>query len=289
MLDGVMFERYCLYLDPIVSYSHRCRLVHSYLKLQNIIPVCFTDPMPTEAGIVFSERYPDELNSCDTLAQIYNRDASMFGLPAKLPMLWDAKDNKVVSNDSYKIMQLLNTMAQQYQLEATVNLFPLEYQSEINHMMHQIHTVNCTPYAVQAAQTQTDYDMSLIRLFSGLGCFIPRLHSDAYLVGNQLTLADFLLYPTLARFDPIYYRHFRCRITKLRNIKVLFEYYQRLQRLPGIKQTYDPELTRQCYQHLFTRPEFVPTYAVSQVSLRPVAFKWRREPNEKRTPIFSVV
>ena len=55
-----------------------------------------------------------------------------------------------------------------------------------------------------------------------------------YLLGEQLTEADWRLFPTLVRFDAVYYGHFKCNLRRLVDYPNLWGYTRELYQLPGI-------------------------------------------------------
>jgi len=55
-------------------------------------------------------------------------------------------------------------------------------------------------------------------LFAALDTWDEVLGRQRYLCGDRLTEADWFLFTTLLRFDPVYYTHFKC------NLKHIYEY-----------------------------------------------------------------
>ena len=58
-----------------------------------------------------------------------------------------------------------------------------------------------------------------------------------YLLGDRLTEADWRLFTTLLRFDPVYYGHFKCNRRRLAEYPNLWAYTRELYQVPGVAET----------------------------------------------------
>jgi putative glutathione S-transferase len=67
-----------------------------------------------------------------------------------------------------------------------------------------------------------------------------RLSRRRYLVGQQLTEADWRLFPTLVRFDVAYFSLFKCNKRSIADYPNLSNYMRELYRVPGIAATVKP-------------------------------------------------
>ena len=81
-----------------------------------------------------------------------------------------------------------------------------------------------------------------------------RLSGQRYLVGNRLTEADWRLFTTLVRFDPVYVGHFKCNRNRIRDFPALQGYLQDLYQIPGVAETVD---IRQIKQHYYCSHETI--------------------------------
>jgi len=63
------------------------------------------------------------------------------------------------------------------------------------------------------------------------------LSQNRYLTGTQITEADWRLFPTLVRFDSVYYLHFKCNKKRLVDYPNLWPYTRELYQIPGIAKT----------------------------------------------------
>ena len=71
-------------------------------------------------------------------------------------------------------------------------------------------------------------------LFEALDLLESRLAGRRYLVGELITEADWRLFVTLIRFDPVYHGHFKCNLRRLVNYPNLSGYLRDLYQQPGI-------------------------------------------------------
>ena len=56
---------------------------------------------------------------------------------------------------------------------------------------------------------------------------------------SGLTEADWRLFTTLIRFDPVYFGHFKCNLREIRDYSALSRYLKELYHLPGVAETVD--------------------------------------------------
>jgi putative glutathione S-transferase len=74
-------------------------------------------------------------------------------------------------------------------------------------------------------------------LFDTLDDLEARLARKRYLVGHRITEADWRLFTTLVRFDPVYFGHFKCNKRRLVDYPNLWGYVRDLYQVPGVAET----------------------------------------------------
>ena len=97
--------------------------------------------------------------------------------------------------------------------------------------------VNDGVYRAGFATTQPAYERAVIRLFATLDELEERLSTQRYLVGPQITEADWRLFTTLARFDLVYHTHFKCNHKRLTDYPNLWAYTRQLYQHADIAET----------------------------------------------------
>ena len=98
-------------------------------------------------------------------------------------------------------------------------------------------SVNNGVYRAGFATTQEAYDEAFRELFATLDTLEERLSRHRYLVGDRLTEADWRLFTTLARFDPVYFGHFKCNLRPIADYPNLSNYLRDLYQVPGVAGT----------------------------------------------------
>jgi len=98
-------------------------------------------------------------------------------------------------------------------------------------------SVNNGVYKAGFATAQEAYEEAVIPLFETLDWLEQRLETQRYLAGNQITEADWRLFTTLIRFDPVYVGHFKCNLKRLIDYPNLWAYTRDLYQQPGIAET----------------------------------------------------
>jgi len=76
-------------------------------------------------------------------------------------------------------------------------------------------------------------------VFHGLDTLEKRLSERRYLAGMRISEVDWRAFPTLLRFDLVYYSHFKCNIRRIQDYPNLANYLRELYQWPGIKDTFD--------------------------------------------------
>ena len=84
-------------------------------------------------------------------------------------------------------------------------------------------------------------------LFATLDDLDARLAERRFLVGDEVTEADWRLLPTLQRFDGAYYGLFRCNERRLTDYAHLWPYARDLHQYPGVADTTDFDAFKQIY------------------------------------------
>ena len=116
--------------------------------------------------------------------------------------------------------------------------FPAPLHAEIDALNARIYdTVNNGVYKAGFATTQEAYEEAVIPLFETLDWLDERLSVTRYLSGLTLTEADWRLFTTLVRFDPVYVGHFKCNLKRIMDYPNLWGYVRDLYQHPGVAAT----------------------------------------------------
>ena len=232
--------RYHLYISWACPWAHRTAIVRKLLGLEDVISLTAVDPIRDGRGWAFRAgpgHSLDEVNGFSFLREAY--DATEPGYPGHIsvPVLWDKQTHKIVSNNFPDITIDLDTQFTGW-TDATVDLYPAALRPEIDEINEKIYTtVNNGVYKSGFAPSQQAYHEAVTDLFGTLDQLEVRLADRRYLVGDRLTEADVRLWVTLARFDSVYYSHFKCSIRRLTEYQNLWGYARDLYSIPAFHQT----------------------------------------------------
>ena len=102
-------------------------------------------------------------------------------------------------------------------------------------------------YKCGFATTQEAYEDAFEALFQTLDMLDERLSRQRYLVGDRLTEADWRLFTTLVRFDPVYVGHFKCNQRRIADYPNLSNYTRELFQVPGVAETVNLEHIKKHY------------------------------------------
>ena len=120
------------------------------------------------------------------------------------------------------------------------DFYPAELSEEIDALNARIYpTVNNGVYRCGFARSQQAYDEAVVALFESLDWLEARLAECRYLCGERATEADWRLFTTLARFDPVYVGLFKCNVRRIADYPNLSRYLKALRGWPGIEETID--------------------------------------------------
>jgi putative glutathione S-transferase len=164
--------------------------------------------------------------------------------------VWDARTQRIVSNDIPQITVTLETEFSDFHRPGAPRLYPPGQRREIDAVSTLIfHAVNNGVYKAGMAMTQAAYEEAFDVLFATLESLEERLARRRFLLGSQVCEADVRLYPTLARFDAVYYVHFKCNLRRLVDYPHLWGYARDLFQRPGFGDTTDfGQIKRHYYQ-----------------------------------------
>jgi glutathionyl-hydroquinone reductase len=242
--------RYHLYISLGCPWAHRTALLWKLKGLENIIGLSIVDPVISEQGWQFSD-YPgcirDTVNQADYLWQVYTKSDPNYTGRVTVPVLWDKQTNQIVNNESRQIIQMLNSAFDALGANS-VDFYPLSLRENIDRVIDQIYQpINNGVYRSGFATSQSAYEAAVTELFQALATWDQLLSQQRYLCGDELTLADWCLFPTLFRFDSAYYGLFKCNLQRLVDFPHLWDYCRALYQYPGAQSVCDIDHVKRLY------------------------------------------
>jgi len=232
--------RYHLYVSYACPWAHRTLILRTLKGLEELISVSVVHPLMPAESWVFGEypgATPDHVHGFDKLLQLYAHSAADFDGVVTVPVLYDKQRRVIVNNESAEIIRMLNSAFDAWG-NADLDLYPVELRAEIDAINALVYdNVNNGVYRTGFATTQTAYEEAFDQLFATLDQLEARLPTQRYLVGERITEADWRLFTTLVRFDPVYHGHFKCNRQRLVDYPNLWAYTRELYQVPGIAET----------------------------------------------------
>jgi len=232
--------RYHLYVSYACPWAHRTLIFRALKQLQDVISLSVVDHYMGAEGWTFYEKdgaTPDHLFGSKRLHEIYTRADPNYSGRVTVPVLWDKQRNTIVSNESSEIIRMLNSAFNDFG-DASLDFYPEALRGEIDEINALIYpNINNGVYRAGFATTQEAYEEAFAQLFNALDHVEERLSRQRYLVGNRLTEADWRLFTTLLRFDPVYVGHFKCNRQRIADYPNLTNYTRELYQVQGVAPT----------------------------------------------------
>ena len=235
--------RYHLYVSLACPWAHRTLILRELKGLQDAISVSVVNPLMLEHGWPLSTDFPgatgDDLYGLNFLYELYLKANPEYSGRVTVPVLWDKKQETIVSNESADIIRMLNSSFADIGAHGE-DYYPAALREEIDEVNARVYDrVNNGVYKAGFATKQDAYEQALQELFGELDWLEARLGKQRWLVGEQITEADWRLFTTLVRFDPVYVGHFKCNLRRIADYPALSNYLRDLYQQPGIASTVD--------------------------------------------------
>jgi len=233
--------RYHLYVSYACPWAHRTLIFRAIKGLTDHITISAVHPDMLSDGWTFDSDFPaatgDTLFGLDYLREIYLKQDPKISGRVTVPVLWDKQQNCIVSNESAEIIRMLNSAFDGITGNSD-DYWPEPLRDAIEPVNARIYdSVNNGVYKAGFATTQSAYDDAVHPLFDSLDWLENCLTNSRYLMGNHLTEADWRLFTTLIRFDPVYHLHFKCNRKRITDYPAIWAYTRELYQWPSVAET----------------------------------------------------
>lgn len=242
--------RYHLYVSLACPWASRIVILRKLLGLEQAISMTVVDPVRDERGWAFRDGpgySKDPINGFAYLSEAYVATDPNYRGRVTVPVLWDTKTKRIVSNSDDDMMRMLENEFKAFATDY-IDLDPAEHRSEIDALNEWIYeTINDGVYRAGFATSQKVYEKHAHRVFESLNSLEERLATMRFLFGTRPLETDWRLFVTLVRFDPVYYVHFKCNARLIAQYPNLFGYLRDLYQIPGIAETVNFEHIKRHY------------------------------------------
>jgi putative glutathione S-transferase len=261
--------RYHLYISNACPWAHRTMVFRALKNLEEHISVSVVHPDMLSDGWTFEKddhgANGDALFDLPFVRDIYIKADPQISGRVTVPILWDKKTGTIVSNESSEIIRMFNSAFDAI-TGNTLDLWPTEMRAAIEVVNSRVYdTVNNGVYKAGFATTQSAYDDAIGPLFESLNWLEGLLGQNRYLLGDTISEADWRLWTTLIRFDPVYHLHFKCNRKRIVDYPNIWAFTRELYQWPGVAATVNMEhiLRHYHYSHETINPNrIIPTNPV---------------------------
>ena len=241
--------RYHIFASYNCPWAHRAIIFRKLKGLENVVGLSLAD-RPKTAGWAYGEPLDDFQPCADgvfRLYQVYQRADRNYSGKVTVPTLWDRERQTIVNNESSEIIRMLNSAFAAHS-DVTYDYYPEDLRADIDRINELVYShLNNGVYRTGFARSQEAYDEAVRKVFVCLEQMEEWLAGRRYLAGDRITEADWRAFPTLLRFDLVYYSHFKCNLRRIQDYPNLSNYLRELYQWPGIKDTFDLEKIKAGY------------------------------------------
>ncbi len=242
--------RYHLYVALPCPWAHRTVIMRMLKGLEDVVSMSVLEPLYGPHGWRFGTSpgtSPDSMNGASDLAEIYLRADPRYTGRVSVPALWDKERRTIVNNESAEIIRMLNGAFGRF-TNVRTDYYPPALRDEIDRVNALVYeNVNNGVYRAGFATAQEAYEEAFHAVFGALDELERRLSRQRYLVGRDITEADWRLFTTLVRFDAVYYSHFKCNLRRIIDYPNLSNYLRDLYQQGGVAATVNMDHIKRHY------------------------------------------
>eukprot|EP00899_Mesostigma_viride_P009016 jgi/Mesvir1/18115/Mv09412-RA.1 len=160
-----------------------------------------------------------------------------------VPILYDTKDKRIVSNDSMELGRALcRAMAPLRVRNQNIDLYPAGSEDTHNALCKEIHdNVNSAVYKINSSPDQAQHNQFTNELFAKLAEYDAKLAGQPFLMGDAVRYVDLVFFATLIRFDIAYRWAFKIGGKSIQEgYPNLWQYVRRIMAIPGVSRCVIP-------------------------------------------------
>ncbi len=245
-------HRYRLVQARACPFAHRTTIARELLGLDEVISLATVDSVHSpEEGWLFrlDENNEDPVLKVKDVKSLYlNTDATYEG-PYTVPALVDTDSKKVVMSESLDLLRLFSTRFQPLHQKTAIDLYPKHLAEEIDTWNQAISDqLLIMSYKIGYAEEQADYEKYVQLYFDFLDQIEEKLAKNRYLLGEQLTESDLVLYTPLIRLEVAYKYIFSILKKSIRtDYPNIMNYMRELYQIPAFRNSTDFEAIKAGY------------------------------------------
>ena len=183
-----------LLIGTTCPWCHRTLLMYRLKNLSKTINIIFLNPRYQDGEWIFKEHFI----GMKTLSEVYSKFKLKIISRPTLPILLRFKNQEIepISNESSEIVKILNKIGDDKNAHRNKII---DNSEQLLNLIHN--SINDGVYKCGFARNQSAYEKASKNLFSSLDKVDDLLknHGGPWLLGQELSLADIYLFPTLVR------------------------------------------------------------------------------------------
>ena len=220
-------------------------------RLEDTVSLSVVEPLYGPHGWRFGDSpgtIADSVNGASELAEIYLRADPRYSGRVSVPVLWDKERAHHRQQRDRPRSSACSTAPSAAFTNERTDYYPAQLRDEIDRVNALVYeNINNGVYRAGFATAQEAYEEAFRALFAALDDIEQRLARQRYLVGPEITEADWRLFTTLVRFDAVYYGHFKCNLRRIVDYPNLSNYLRDLYQQPGIAETVNMDHIKRHY------------------------------------------
>ena len=236
-----------LLIGSTCPWCHRTLLMYRLKNLSQKINIIFLNPRYQDGEWIFKENFL----GMKTLSEIYSKFKLNIKSRPTLPILIRFKNQKIepISNESSEITRILNKIGNGIDTNRTIII------DESEGLLDFIHnSINDGVYKCGFARNQSAYEKASKNLYSSLNKVDELIKNNGgpWLLGQELSLADIYLFPTLVRWELIYSILFKCTQKDISEYKNIIKWRLNFFNLKEVRETcFEDEWLQDYYTAIF--------------------------------------
>lgn len=233
-------SRYRLISSYTCPFGNRATIVRRLMKLDDVVSEGLTDSAKTSEYWSFTEQENgvEPVLGASDISEIYHQTDPDYSGPYSVPILVDTETGKVVNQESLDIIRDFATRFQEIAPSDAPDLYPETLRKEIDEAIdfYGEHVLMAMEHATGATD-QAVYDEAYNTLFDTFDDLDAFFASHQFLINEQLTLADVVLFTPLSRFDAAFALTGKLNKARLTDYPNLWRYARRLYQMPAFKES----------------------------------------------------
>lgn len=174
----------------------------------------------------------DPVYGINYLSELYFKQDPQYSGRFTVPVLFDKKLERIVSNESADIVRMLNSEFNDFADNPSLDLYPEGMAEEIDRLNEWMYErFNNGVYRAGFATAQEKYEEAAVQVRDALYELDEILKTRTFLAGDQLTEADIRAFTTAIRHDPVYFGHFKCNLIAVKDLENVLNWLKRVYKL----------------------------------------------------------